>query len=223
MRFGRSVWSLAVLAAATAALWWAAVLWDAADADRGVAAVDLPDDVCIVAPTWPYDPASGRGPFEPRDIPPQARCPVCGMFPARAPRWAAQVIFDDGDAMFLDSPLMLFLFLADVPRYATGREASTVAARWVRDHDDGTWIDAGNARYVHGSRALGPMRAGNLPAFADAGRAARFAATEGGVVLRAGDIDATLLASLDTRHDHAAGRTIDLGVDPPPRRRAATP
>lgn len=165
--------------------------------------MDLPNDVCIVAPTWPYDPASGRSLYEARDIPPQARCPVCGMFPARAQSWAAQVIFEDGNALFFDSPLMLFLFLANVPRYASGREVQTLAARFVRDYDNGAWIDAMSARYVHGSRVLGPMRTGNLPAFADADRAAVFAREQGGAVLRASDLNVELLRSLDTRPEHA--------------------
>lgn len=200
----RWAWRLAALAAAAAVAWWGAGRWQAADGGHGAATADLPEDVCIVAQTWPYDPASGRAPSEARDIPPQARCPVCGMFPGRSPAWAAQVIFGDGDAVFVDSPLMLFLLLADVPRYVPGRDATAVAALYVRDHGDGAWIDAVTAHYVHGSRALGPMRAGNLPAFADAGRAAAFAREHGGHVLGAAEIDAALLRSLDTRHGHAA-------------------
>ncbi|MBU1396829.1 MAG: nitrous oxide reductase accessory protein NosL, partial [Gammaproteobacteria bacterium] len=69
------------------------------------------NDLCIVAPATPYDPASGRAMLAPRPIPADARCPVCGMYPARFSRWAAQSIFKDGAAHYFDSPLDLFVFL----------------------------------------------------------------------------------------------------------------
>lgn len=119
------------------------------------------------------------------------------MFPARSPEWAAQVIFSNGDAHFFDSPLSLFLYLANVPRYSAGRSASDIVARYVTDGAGGGWTDAATAHYVHGSSALGPMRAGNLPAFASVQEAERFAAARGGRVLAFAAVDAALLASLD--------------------------
>lgn len=160
------------------------------------------DDLCIVAPPTPYDPASGLPPTAARAVPAEARCPVCGMFPARAPAWAAQVIFDDGDAQFFDSPLSLLLYLQDAARYTPGRAAGQIAARYVTDAgasaDAGRarWIEARAAHYVHGSSAQGPMRAGNLPAFATREAAEVFAAQRGGRVLAFGAIDAALLAQL---------------------------
>lgn len=155
-------------------------------------------DVCVVAPPTPYDAASGQPLQAARSVPAGARCPVCGMFPARSPDWAAQVIFANGDAHFFDSPLSLFLYLANVPRYSAGRSASDIVARYVTDGAGGGWTDAANAHYVHGSSALGPMRAGNLPAFASVQDAERFAAARGGQVLAFAAVDAALLASLDT-------------------------
>lgn len=66
-----------------------------------VAAAALEDAYCVVAPPTPFDPAWGVGRLEPRPVPKDARCPVCGMFPARNPDWAAQVIFRNGDTQFL--------------------------------------------------------------------------------------------------------------------------
>ena len=91
----------------------------------------------------------------PRVIPVDARCPVCGMFPARSPDWAAQVIFSNGDAQFFDSPLSLFSYLQDVGRYTRGRDAGQIVARYVSDADSGRWIDARSAMYVDGSAARG--------------------------------------------------------------------
>ena len=66
------------------------------------------------------------------------------------------------------------------------------------------WIDALSAYYVHGSSAKGPMRAGNLPAFATRQAAQAFATQRGGTVLAFGAIDAALVAQLAGRggHDH---------------------
>lgn len=163
-------------------------------------------DVCIVAPPTPYDRASGLPLHAARPVPPGVRCPVCGMYPERAPDWAAQVIFDNGDAQFFDSPLSLFMYLQDVARYSPGRSAAQIVARYVTDVPSRTWVDAAGAWYVHGSSARGPMRAGNLPAFAERAAAERFAAQRGGQVLGLGAIDAALIAPLAGQggHGHAA-------------------
>lgn len=164
----------------------------------------LPDEVCLVAPPTPYDPKAGVALHAPRAVPPDARCPVCGMFPARAREWAAQIVFDNGDTQFFDSPLSLFIYLQDVGRYTRGRTTGDIAARYVTDVETGQWIDARDAWYVHGSSARGPMRAGNFPAFGSPEAAARFAQVRGGQVLRSADVTPALIDSLDgsSRHLH---------------------
>ena len=165
-------------------------------------------DVCIVAPPTPYDPASGMPATAARAIPVDARCPVCGMFPARSPEWAAQVIFSNGDAQFFDSPLSLFMYLQDVPRYSPGRSAQDIMAHYVTDaapHAGGAdtrWIDALAAYYVHGSSARGPMRAGNLPAFSSRQAAQAFADRRGGTVLAFGAVDGEIITQLTHRGSH---------------------
>ncbi|KRD15931.1 hypothetical protein ASE39_12865 [Acidovorax sp. Root267] len=162
------------------------------------------DDVCVVAPPTPYDPALGQPLAAAREVPADARCPVCGMYPARARAWAAQVIFADGDAYFFDSPLSLMLYLGNVGHYTRGRTAEAIVARYVTDTGTGVWLNAQEAVYVTGSSAMGPMRAGNLPAFADAEAAQRFAQQRGGRSVPFGAIDAPLLRGLapNLRADH---------------------
>lgn len=166
-----------------------------------------PDDICLVAPPFPFDPASGLAVDAARPIPAEARCPVCGMFPARQPRWAAQVIFANGDVQYLDSPLSLFLYLQNVPRYTVGQQADRILAMHVTDLDSGAWVPTQQAVYVHGSRTLGPMRAGNLPAFGSEAAARAFIARQGGAPLRADSLRRALppeLQQLAPRHtDHA--------------------
>ncbi|GMG93994.1 hypothetical protein Cmtc_52140 [Cupriavidus sp. TKC] len=156
----------------------------------------VPTDICFVAPATPYDPASGIAPDAPRAVPVNARCPVCGAFPSRVPEWAAQVIFADGDAYFFDSPLSLFIYLRNLPRYAPSRTASEIAASYVRATEGGQWIATNEAVYVRGSSVPGPMRQGNLPAFEDVMAARHFISRHGGTVLHSPDITVQLLQDL---------------------------
>lgn len=198
----KALWvGLAGVGALTAAAFWKLPL---PTATPGSAGQSLPDDVCVVAPPTPFNPASGLLPLEaPRAIPADARCPVCGMYPARSAQWAAQAIFANGDAHFFDSPLSLFQYLANVGQYSPGRTAQDLVARYVTDTDTGAWIAADTAMYVDGSSARGPMRAGNLPAFASAEAARRFAGQRGGHVIAFGNVDNTVLYRL------APGRSVD--------------
>ena len=142
----------------------------------------IPADLCIVAPATPHDPTSGLPLLAPRAAPADARCPVCGMYPARYPRWAAQIIFRDGATHFFDSPVDLFGFMNGVGRHSSPYIAEEAAASFVTDFDGGGWIDARAAFYVHGSDALGPMRGPDLPAFARREAADAFARAHGGRV-----------------------------------------
>lgn len=162
-----------------------------------------PSGICLVAPPTPFDAGAGLSLLAARPVPADARCPVCGMFPARSRDWAAQVIFqDNGDAQFFDSPLSLLIYLQDVGRYTRGRSAAEIGALYVTDAAGGAWIKAESAVYVQGSSALGPMRAGNLPAFADAANAEAFARQRGGRLLRFEQIDAHMLAGLAPHRSH---------------------
>lgn len=189
----------AIFAIASVVAWW----WP--DGHSEASEIDPLADVCIVAPPTPYDPASGLGMFEARPIPADARCPVCGMYPSRFPDWAGQVIFKDGAAQFFDSPVNLQIFLRNVSRYSP-YQASDVAVSFVNDIASSQWIPAGDAFYVHGSSALGPMREGNLPTFADRAVAERFAAERGGEVLTIDEITDDILGALahsaNLQHQH---------------------
>jgi nitrous oxide reductase accessory protein NosL len=197
----RAPWVLTAAVLALGGLaWWSAATWRTAPPPVVVAEMEA--DFCVVAPPTPYDPASGLALSAARAVPADARCPVCGMYPARSLDWAGQIIFSNGDAQFFDSPVSLLMFLNDVPRYSAGRTADDIVARYVTDVSSKEWIDAGAAFYVYGSNALGPMRAGNLPAFAQRSAAEEFAKRRGGEVRVLGAIDAQMLQSMSSRHQH---------------------
>ena len=168
------------------------------------------DDICIVPPArvstaHAYDPASGLGLYDARPIPADARCPVCGMYPARFPKWAAQIIFKDGSAHFFDSPVDLFMFLHEPKRFDTQHKAEDAAALYVADHRSGQWLDARQAAFVIDSRARGPMRGPDLPAFANTSAAEAFATEHGGRALAFAEVDRSVMNGL--RSSTHAGHT----------------
>ena len=175
----------------------------------GAAAVpEIEPEVCVVAPPLPHDPASGLALHAPRPVTADARCPVCGMFPARQPLWAGQAVYRDGAAHFFDSPVDLMQFLTAVERYSAGRSAADVHTSWVTDAAGRGWVELTKAWFVHGSDALGPMRRGDLPAFADEAGAAEFASRRGGRVLTFEAVTPAILKSLAVErgaglHEHA--------------------
>ena len=168
--------------------------WRAQPAD--MAGMDMEAEVCVMAPPVPYDRAGGQPEDAPRPAPADARCPVCGMYPARAPRWAAQALYQDHAAHFFDSPVDLLRFLADVGRYNAGHGAADVRSRWVTDTAAGAWVALEQAWFVLGSDALGPMRRADLPAFAGQPQAAAFTRQHGGQALAFSAITPAIVKSL---------------------------
>lgn len=194
LSLGMAVLAIAVAAAAVVLL------------PHGERAAPDPDlvtnELCIVAPATPYDPASGLAMLAPRPIPAAARCPVCGMYPARFPRWAAQSIFRDGAAHYFDSPIDLFVFLQKVDRYDSRYAVDEVAVSFVTDFETGQWIEAQDAFFVHGSSAFGPMRDADLPAFASREAADTLTRSRGGKVLAFTEVTPELIQSLNRSVHH---------------------
>lgn len=190
---------IAVLAIAVAAV--AVVLLP--QGEQAAADPDLvTNELCVVAPATPYDPASGLAMLAPRPIPVAARCPVCGMYPARFPRWAAQSIFRDGAAHYFDSPIDLFVFLQKVDRYDSRYALNEVAVSFVTDFETGQWIEAQDAFFVHGSSAFGPMRDADLPALASREAADTLTRNRGGRVLAFTEVTPEVIQSLNRSVHH---------------------
>ena len=85
------------------------------------------------------------------------KCPVCGMFVAKYPDWACEVLFRDGSRAVFDGPKDLFRFLADMKAYAPARTAADVDRVFVKDYYAVEPIDGRTAFYVLGSDTTGPM------------------------------------------------------------------
>ncbi|HSN54080.1 MAG TPA: nitrous oxide reductase accessory protein NosL [Candidatus Sulfomarinibacteraceae bacterium] len=113
--------------------------------------------LCLTSATAP---AADRGPIRPAD---DDRCPVCGMFAAKHPDFAARVTFSDGAGFTFDGAKDMFRFLFDVARYAPGRSRSDVGQILVTEYYELVGIDARTALFVTGSDVHGPMGAELIP------------------------------------------------------------
>lgn len=127
------------------------------------------------------------------------RCPVCGMFVARYPKWVARVVFRDGSQFFYDGAKDMFKHVFDIARYTPGRSANDVGQASVTDYYEVELIDAHAAFYVIGSDVLGPMGHELLP-FRDEAAAREFARDHGGTaILRFLDVTPDVVQALDRR------------------------
>ena len=85
------------------------------------------------------------------------KCPVCGMFVAKYPDFAAQIQFRDGATLHFDGTKDMFKYYLNLSRYAPGRKAADVSAVLVSNYYDLAMVDGLKAYYVLGSDVYGPM------------------------------------------------------------------
>jgi copper chaperone NosL len=91
------------------------------------------------------------------------RCPVCGMFVYKYPKWVAQIVFQDGGYYFYDGAKDMFKHYFDTAKYTAGKSAASIKNIYVTDYYDVELIDGKTAFYVLGSDILGPMGHELLP------------------------------------------------------------
>ena len=108
---------------------------------------------CEVAAPPGLVPANGVGPRVARIW---ETCPVCGNAVAKHPGWIAQLVYDDGVALFFDGAKDLFRFLLSPRRTASDPSPVPVIGVFVTSYSTGTFIDARHAFFVVGSDVRGP-------------------------------------------------------------------
>jgi nitrous oxide reductase accessory protein NosL len=127
------------------------------------------------------------------------RCPVCGMFVYKYPKWVAQIVFKDGTSYFYDGAKDMFKHIFDTSKYTRGRTADQIAAVYVTDYYEVELIEAKPAYFVIGSDVLGPMGHELLP-FKDQASAQEFLEDHKGTkILRFQDVTPAVIESLDRR------------------------
>jgi nitrous oxide reductase accessory protein NosL len=132
---------------------------------------------------------------QPQNIPEQASCGVCGMYPARFPQWQTQIIFKDGTMVPFDGAKDMFKYLLQMADYDQQHKRAEVVAVWVRDYAGGGWLDGEAAFFVVGSSVMGPMGQELVP-FATAAAAKEFQGKNGGTVSRFAEINLELIGKL---------------------------
>ena len=88
-------------------------------------------------------------------VPEGAKCPVCGMFVSKYPKWAAKLSFSGGHEHYFDGAKDFFKYYFSPKRYGGTHGQPTELI--VTDYYTLKAIDAKKAWYVIGSDVYGPM------------------------------------------------------------------
>ena len=96
-------------------------------------------------------------PQSPASPTPKDKCPVCGMFVAKYPDWAASIVYRDGRTVHFDGVKDLLTYYLDPAKYDPSRKRSDITAIVVKDYYSLAFIDGKQAFYVIGSTVFGPM------------------------------------------------------------------
>lgn len=139
--------------------------------------------------------AAGAG--KPARFSPQDKCPVCGMFVAKYPDFAARIVYRDGSHAVFDGAKDMFIYYLNLKKYAPGRSASHIAVLSVTDYYSLNLVDGFSAWYVIGSDVFGPMGKELVP-FAKETDAAEFKRDHKGIrIVRFRDVTPALLRELE--------------------------
>lgn len=91
------------------------------------------------------------------EIPQDAKCPVCGMFVSKYPKWVANIQLNDGHNHYFDGIKDMMKFYFNPSKYKHTHSNKDIAKINVTDYYTLELIDAKNAFYVIGSNIYGPM------------------------------------------------------------------
>jgi len=131
----------------------------------------------------------------PMEIPENATCGKCGMYPARYPRWQSQIIFNDDTMTPFDGCKCMFNFIFAMDKFDQKHSPNDIAVAWVKDFNTGKWLNAEDASYVVGSNMMGPMGKELIP-FADQAVAMKFQEEQGGIMMKYEDINPEVMKTL---------------------------
>lgn len=137
------------------------------------------------------------GDLAPRQVSPQDKCPVCGMFVAKYPDFVAQIVFKDGSQVFFDGVKDMMKYYFNLPKYAPAKTTADIGAILVADYYKLTKIEGHQAWYVNGSDVNGPMGKELIP-FQDEAAAKEFKVDhKGTAILQFKDITPEIIKPLD--------------------------
>jgi copper chaperone NosL len=91
-----------------------------------------------------------------KGVPPDARCPVCGMFVAKYEDWIVQIRLANDSVMYFDGAKDMLVFYFNPQKYGKFSQQD-IREIWVKDYYTLQWLDGFKAFYVEGSDVYGPM------------------------------------------------------------------
>ena len=149
--------------------------------------------LCLLLTTLP----AGAGDLKPRRPAAGDKCPVCGMFVAKYPDFAGQLIFRDGAVIFFDGAKDLFKYYLNLATYAPRRKPQDIAAIFVTSYYTLAPVDGRKASYVTGSDVFGPMGRELIP-FENEAEAREFKVDhKGKAVLKFFEVNTGILRGLE--------------------------
>ncbi len=113
------------------------------------------------------------------EVPKSAKCPVCGMFVAKYPKWAAKIAIKGGHAHYFDGVKDMMKYFFHPEKFKGGHSAADFEKITVSDYYTLEPLEAKSAFYVIGSNIYGPMGNELIP-FATREQAQNFSDTHFG-------------------------------------------
>jgi len=127
-------------------------------------------------------------------VPQDAKCPVCGMFVYKYPKWTTHMVIDDKDLYFDGVKDMMKYYIFDGDFIY---DRKSISHMQVSDYYTLEAIDAKDAYFVYDSNMFGPMGRELIP-FKSKKEAQTFMSDHSGKsILRFDDISDTLIMGLD--------------------------
>ena len=85
------------------------------------------------------------------------KCPVCGMFVAKYPKWVAEIVFKDGSYAVFDGCKDMFKYYLNISRYNKDKTKDDIADIYVTEYYSTRIMPSSEVFFVVGSDVLGPM------------------------------------------------------------------
>ena len=91
------------------------------------------------------------------EVPANGKCPVCGMFVAKYPKWAAHIVTKEGHNHYFDGVKDMMKFYFEPQKYHHNHAKEDFIALFVSDYYTLEKIETKDAFFVVGSNIYGPM------------------------------------------------------------------
>ena len=141
--------------------------------------------------------SAGAADLKPRKPRQADKCPVCGMFVAKYPDFAGQIVFKDGSVSFFDGSKDLFKYYLNLAVYNPKRKQQDISAIFVTSYYSLAPIDGRKGWYVIGSDVFGPMGRELIP-FENEAEAREFKADhKGKTILKFPEVTVGVLRDLE--------------------------